>query len=53
MKYKVEILETINRVVEVEAEDVGDACDIVRNRYESGDIVLGSEDFQDVEFNPC
>ena len=53
MKFKVEISETTNKVVEVEAEDVDTACEIVEDRYKDGDIVLDSSDFLDVEFNPC
>ncbi len=42
MKYKIEILETIWTIVEVEADDLGDALDDVREQYDNGDIVLNS-----------
>ncbi|KKN14040.1 hypothetical protein LCGC14_1000360 [marine sediment metagenome] len=39
-KFKIEILETTNIIVEVDANDLGDAIESIRERYESGDIVL-------------
>lgn len=45
-EYKVEIKETLSRIVTVEAEDEADACDRVSNQG----IVLDASDFIDVEF---
>ena len=50
-KYKIEIKETLSRIVTVEAESGCDACGIVETRYYTDcDIVLDASDFQDVEF---
>lgn len=50
MKYRVAIIETLSRVVEVEAESERDALDDVWGSYNSCDIVLGWEDFIGVDF---
>lgn len=52
--YKVRITEYLSRIVEIELDDEfdeGDALAEIRNEYFNGDIVLGYEDFDDVEFN--
>lgn len=49
-KYKVEIRETLIRVVEVEAEDLWEAERKVRDMYRHEEIVLDSEDYCDTEF---
>ena len=50
-EYKIEVVETSTRIVEVEAEDVSAACDAVRNMWLEGEIILDSSDFVDVDFN--
>jgi hypothetical protein len=52
MKYKVRIIETSSRVVEVEVEDgyEMDALNVVEDMYRDGGVVLDSEDFDYVEF---
>ena len=40
MKYSVEITETLQRVVEVEADGVADAERIASDKYRQGQIVL-------------
>ena len=40
MKYSVEITETLQRVVEVEADGTADAERIVSDKYRQGQIVL-------------
>lgn len=52
MIYKVEILETLRKVVKVEAESPAKAREIVSERWYNGDYVLGEDDFYDVEFEP-
>ena len=47
--HKIEICETLCRVVEVEAKNVDDAIDIVRGRYQKSEIVLDSDDYQDFD----
>ncbi len=49
MKYEVEITETLQRIVEIEAASAEDAERKVRAAYRAGDIVLDAEDCADVE----
>jgi len=49
-KFTVEITETLQRQVEVEAEDEFEAEDIVREMYRNEEIVLDAEDYIDTEF---
>lgn len=52
MKYKIEILETLRRVVEVDAKNEEEAMDKVGRMYYNSDIVLGADDFDnEVVFN--
>jgi len=44
MKFRVEIEETLSRIVEVDAETADDAEREVRRRYRAGEIVLGGDD---------
>ena len=50
MKFRVQITETLQKVVEVDAYDEEGAEDIVTDRYNQSEIVLMSEDFMDAEF---
>ena len=50
-KFKVEIKETLTRVVEVEASCANDAERQVRGQYWNSDIVLTEDDFEGVEIN--
>lgn len=45
MKFKIEITETLKRVVEVEADELSDALCKVGADYSKGEIVLDSFDF--------
>lgn len=45
MKYKVELTETLKRIVEVEADNASDALIKVGLQYSCGEIVLDSSDF--------
>ena len=49
--YKVEIEETLNRIVEVDAENEDEAYMKVKEMYKNCEIVLMAEDFLDVEFS--
>lgn len=49
-EYKVEIKETLSRIVTTLAEDEFDAVNIVEARYTDEGTVLDASDFQDVEF---
>ena len=50
MIYKIEIIETLSRIIEVEAESVADAIDEIEDRYYAEDIVLDSDDYCGTEF---
>ena len=49
MKYEVEITETLQRSVEIEAASAEDAKRQVRAAYRAGDIVLDAKDCAGVE----
>jgi len=46
MKYKVRIIETLSRIVEVEAENYMDALNTVEDMYHDSQIVLDSVDYE-------
>ena len=48
--FYISITETLNKIVEVQAEDEYEAIQKVSDAYYAGDIVLDSEDFVDTEF---
>ncbi len=50
MKFFVEITETLQRTVEVEAETVEGSERLVREAYRGGEVVLSSEDCVAAEF---
>jgi hypothetical protein len=45
VKYEVEITETLQRIVEVEASTLDEAVSQVRERYKREEIILDSGDF--------
>jgi hypothetical protein len=47
--YKIEIIETLSRVVEVEADNSEIAMDMVQEMYDTQKIVLTEEDVVEVE----
>ncbi|MDM0612461.1 DpnD/PcfM family protein [Clostridium perfringens] len=49
-KFKVKIVETLEREVSVKANNEKEAMNIVQSLYENEDIVLDSNDFKEVEF---
>lgn len=51
MKYKIEITETLQKIVEVEAPSYSEAFQNVWNDYNNGDIVLSSDDFVCFDIN--
>ena len=51
MKWNVEITETLQRSVEIEAESAEDAEKQARNLYRCGEIVLDAADFVDAVFD--
>lgn len=50
-KYRVEIIETLQRTVEVEAENAGKAWELVNEQYKNQAIVLDASDYGDTEIN--
>lgn len=51
MKYQIEITETLQKIVEVEAPSYSEAFQNVWNDYNNGDIVLDSDDFVCFDIN--
>lgn len=50
-KFKIEIEETLQRVVEVNANNLSDAIQKVEEKYKNEEYVLNENDFKGVEFN--
>ena len=48
--YYISVTETLNKIVEVQAEDSSEALQKAEDAYYNGEIVLDSEDFVDTEF---
>lgn len=48
--YKIEIEETSQRVVEIQANSLDEAIDIAQNRYSNQEYILDSDDYKGVEF---
>lgn len=51
MKYQIEITETLQKIVEVEAPSYSEAFQSIWNDYNNGDIVLSSDDFVCFDIN--
>ena len=49
-KYKLEITETLQKIVEVEAKNEREAEQIVKEMYNNEDVVLDYQDFVDIDF---
>lgn len=47
MKFNIEIEEIFQRVVQVEANSIEEAIDIVEKKWDDGEIILDSEDFME------
>ena len=50
-KYEVEIVETLSRVITVEAESEDEALTIVWGLYDDGEVVLNYSDHIDTDLN--
>ena len=50
--FKLEIMETLSRIVDVEAESYEEACEKLRNDYRHQRIVLDENDFVEYEIFP-
>lgn len=51
MEFQIEITETLQKTITVEAINLEDALMKARSQYENETIVLDSDDFVDVEFD--
>lgn len=49
MNYKVEITETLSRIVDIEADSEEGALEKVRQAYKKEEIVLDANDYLDTE----
>ena len=47
--YKINIQETLSRIIEIEAENEDIALEIVKNKYKNEELVLDNDDFVCVE----
>lgn len=50
-KYVVSVYETLNKNIEVEAEDESDAIKKVKEKYNNQEIILSADDYLDTEFD--
>ena len=50
MNYKVEIKETLSKIVEIEADNEEGAIKEIRKQYINENIVLNADDYTDTEF---
>ena len=48
--YKIEIEEVLQKVVEIKANSLDEAFDIVQNKYANQEYILDYEDYKGVEF---
>lgn len=48
--YKIEIEETLQKVVEIKANSLDEAIDIAQNRYSNQEYILDYEDYKGVEY---
>ena len=51
MEFTVTITEALTKAIVVNAENAEDAERLVRDRYRNGDITLGGDDFDSVDFD--
>ena len=52
MKYQFKIIETLSKIVEVEADDRDSAYDKVEEMINTEEVVLTADDFEDREIYP-
>ena len=50
-EFKIEIIETLIRIVTIEAVTEGEAMSNLKLDYNNAEVVLDADDFFDVEFN--
>lgn len=52
MKYKIKVIETLSRIIEVESVSEDAAFEKIQDMHTNEEFVLGAEDFEGVEFYP-
>ena len=50
MKIKVEITETLQKIIEVEAASYDEALDLIIRKYKNSEIILDADDYIDTTF---
>lgn len=50
MKYNVTITETLEKTIEIEAENETNAIDIARDKYNKEEVILTADDYADTHF---
>ena len=53
MNYKIEIKETLSRIIDIEVENENEAIIKAKSKYSSQEIILDSSDYVDTEINIC
>ena len=51
MKYIVEIVETLQKQIEVEAQNESQAISLIKEKYKNEEIILTEQDFIDYEID--
>ena len=51
-KYKIEITETLQKVIEIDADDIDTAILIAKKKYRNQEVILNENDFIEAEFKP-
>ena len=51
MKYNVTITETLEKTIEIEAENETNAIDIARDKYNKEEVILTADDLADTWFS--
>ena len=51
MKYIIEITETLQKQIEVEAQNESEAIKLIKEKYKNEEIILSEEDFIDYEID--
>ena len=51
MKYNITITEILKKTIEIEAEDVINAIDIARDKYNKEEVILTADDLVDTDFD--
>lgn len=52
-EFSIEITEVLSKTITVQAEDLSEAMELVRDKYYGEEVILDAEDLKDVNFKPC